>query len=732
MDSFDQLNNLGPEDYLAEAIDRLSAGEPLDAILSSYPAEVRDAISEMLEVIDTVQQFVSSSPPPVPAQRRMAAKDAFLAAAAEMRAQSQSSDLQSLAEHSNNHFDERGDIAEATLGVVSGSLHEISDARVGPLTKPDKAPSSFIGRLVEDIRAGVQNLFGPSALRLAPLAALVIIMLFGSASVFTVAWSIPGDLTYPIKEWSRRLGLQLVPESEREAIREAQDKVRAAELAQAIEKADRNSIVITETVTEIFHGQREGTDLLAFGSVVVMPRYQPDANANTEFLPMEIAGDLVPGAEVQLTYQIIPGQQGQSAIVQGIAVQVVAPPAAPVPPQAPPATNTSVPTITDPPPPAATSCQVSRPQGWVPYVVSVNDTLGAIAIRSGVSTRYLMDVNCLGSADSIGSGLTIFVPNVQSPVVPPTSVPSSTPTGAAGGTITDAPAITATVVPTVTAEGPGESGEVVVPTNTVAVSSTPLADVTAIITVTPVTEAPTSAAATPVSGTLPTVQPTQVATSTLEPPGAAETAVTAVPPPSDPEGAEGTPGSEAATPLPDAATPEPEATVTAEVNTPETQSTVQDATPVEPESPGGDNGAPTVDTEPENGANGEANATPAITPNVTPLVITQSPTSTPTESATVPPAADDAANGGGAELPATQAPVDAPTVAAPTAEAESADPTAVPTNTPAPPTLTPVPPTPVPPTPVPPTPVPPTPVPPTPVPPTAVPPVEQPPAESGD
>ena len=210
-------------------------------------------------------------------------------------------------------------------------------------------------------------------MRLAPLAVLVAIMLLGSASVFTVAWSIPGDLTYPIKEWSRRVGLRLVTESEREAIREAQDKARAQELAQAFEKADRNSVIITETVTEIYQGHQTGNDLLNFGAATVMPRYQPDANANTEFLPMQIVGELLPGAEVELTYQIMPGQQSQTGIVQGISVRVIAPPPTPTPlptPTMPPPTHTTAPTATSPPRLPANSVVLNPPAGWVPYVMA--------------------------------------------------------------------------------------------------------------------------------------------------------------------------------------------------------------------------------------------------------------------------------------------------------------------------------------------------------------------------
>ncbi|MEZ4711114.1 MAG: LysM peptidoglycan-binding domain-containing protein [Caldilineaceae bacterium] len=693
MDSFDQLDNLGPEDYLAEAIERLDAGEPLDAILSSYPADVRGELQDMLEVVDAVQYVASTPPPPVPAARRLAAKEEFLAAAAERRAQSHTPASENSSNHAVNPARGLFPQEEALAGIAQHNVEHYSGK--SQLTGTDGtgkvARPGFGVNFIQDIRDVFQGLFGAGSMRLAPIAALVVVMLLGAISVFNVAWSIPGDLTYPIKEWSRRVGLQLVPEGEREAIREAQDKVRAQELAQAIEKADRNSVVITETVTEIYHGQKNGSDLLTFGSVVVMPRYQPDANANTEFLPMSIVGELVPGAEVELTYQIMPGQQDQKGIVQGIAVQVMAPPSLLV---ASP-TNTSAPTATEPPPP--TICRVSPPSGWVQYVVNANDTLGALAVRSGVSTRYLAQVNCLVSANSIQTGMAIFVPDGQASTI----IATNTSADMSASPLLATPTITTTAPTSVTTVGPGEATSA--PTNTVVVTSTALPDVTATVT-SPMTSTPTS-------GTQPTVAPTQVATATVEPP--VEASPTEDAPSTEPGGEEETPTPTTEAPPPESPTAEappetppgeivPTETPTSALGeatteptaaapdtaTPEPTTPVREQTPIT-ENGGGGTVAPS-DT-PVDGNSGET-ATPEITPdNATPVVITQSPTSTPTEAATVAP-------------PATQVPTEAPTAAA-----EPANPILPPTNTP----------------------VPPTPIPPTPVPPTPVPPAEQPPAESG-
>ncbi|MEZ4659607.1 MAG: LysM peptidoglycan-binding domain-containing protein [Caldilineaceae bacterium] len=703
MDSFDQLDNLGPEDYLAEAMERLEAGEPLDAILSSYPADVRGELRDMLEVIDVIKYVASTPPPPVPASRRLAAKAQFLAVAAELRAQSPTP----ASINSSNHVAHPGhslspqDVVLAEVGqpIVEhhpGKPQQAGTDGAGKVARPD-----FWANLTQSINTGISSLFGFSSMRLAPIATLVVVMLLGSISVFNVAWSIPGDLTYPIKEWSRRVGLQLVPESEREAIREAQDKVRAQEVAQAIEKADRNSIVITETVTEIYHGEKNGSGLLTFGSVVVMPRYQPDANANTEFLPMAVEGQLVPGAEVELTYQIMPGQQGQSGIVQGISVQVLA---APAPMVAAP-TNTAAPTATELPPP--TVCRVSPPGGWVQYIVSANDTLGAIAVRSGVSTRYLAQVNCLVSANSIQTGMAIFVPETQAPAVAPTSTPAD----ALASPALETPIITPTALTTVTVVGPGAGESTVVPTSTVVVTSTPLPDVSATLT--------SPVASTPVSGTQPAVTPTQIATATVEPPtgptptedapstepGGGEempTAATEVPPETPTPVESPPPESPTAEIPPETSTASPgEATIAPTAASPET-ATSEPTVPVREQTPITENGGGGVvapgDT-PVDGNSGQT-ATPEITPdNMTPVVITQSPTSTPTEVATIAP-------------PPTQpvenpAPTQAPTTA-PSATSAPANPILPPTNTPLPPAPTPIPP-----------------------PPTPVPTVEQPPADSG-
>jgi hypothetical protein len=85
---------------------------------------------------------------------------------------------------------------------------------------------------------------------------------------------------------------------------------------------------------------------------------------------------------------------------------------------------TSVPTL----PPAQDFC-LAVPQDWVIYTVQEDNTLLAIAQATNTNVLDLLRVNCLSDADSITTGMEIYVPRVPVNLVatglpPATFVPS--------------------------------------------------------------------------------------------------------------------------------------------------------------------------------------------------------------------------------------------------------------------------------------------------------------------
>ncbi len=103
-------------------------------------------------------------------------------------------------------------------------------------------------------------------------------------------------------------------------------------------------------------------------------------------------------------------------------------------------TSTPYPTITPSPIPC------SPPRGWIQYTVQPHDTLFGLSIEFGVSVRELQFANCLGSSTLIIAGQKLFVPNIPTRTVQPTSTPRppSTPTR------TQSPTATQTMSPSIT------------------------------------------------------------------------------------------------------------------------------------------------------------------------------------------------------------------------------------------------------------------------------------------
>ncbi|HXF61845.1 MAG TPA: hypothetical protein VNK95_09510, partial [Caldilineaceae bacterium] len=282
----------------------MERGEALEQILASYPAAMRAELLDMLSIVQVAQEIGRAPVPRPPAARQAAAKRNFLAAAAQMR---------------------EAQVREAKLAetravqpvMTPAPRQELRAPALAPRRKPAVRQASPWERLVE----GFQALFTHRTLRLAPLILVLAVVLLSTSTLVTMAQTaVPGDLAYSLKQWIRKQELELAPPDQRELVRQEQERELAEDVRRAAERADQNSAVIQAEDTQIYYG-RNGR-LLKIGGLTVMDRYQPDANVET-FKEMTIVGDLQPGAQVHLTYQILPGQ---SDTVQGIALEVVAPP----------------------------------------------------------------------------------------------------------------------------------------------------------------------------------------------------------------------------------------------------------------------------------------------------------------------------------------------------------------------------------------------------------------------
>jgi LysM repeat protein len=197
-----------------------------------------------------------------------------------------------------------------------------------------------------------------------------------------------------LKQTIRKWELELAPASQRHLVIQEQERELAEDVAKAASRADANNAVVQAEDTQIYYG-RTG-NLLKVGGLKVIDQYQPDANIEV-FKPMTIEGDLQPGAQVNVVYQIMPGQ---SATVQGIALTVVAPP------------NEEEVIEVDVPASElqeAGACTVSQPEGWVAHTVLPGDNLTFLATRGGTTVNQIAEVNCLGS-EIIVIGTQLYVP----------------------------------------------------------------------------------------------------------------------------------------------------------------------------------------------------------------------------------------------------------------------------------------------------------------------------------
>jgi LysM repeat protein len=364
MNGNSRIPNLSPDELFEEAVERLETGESIESIVTSYPYADADELTEQLQIVEIALDIQHEAiPQPSPA-KRMAAKQDFLATVVELR--------------------DREQAAQAYRPV------RIAEPPRRRTLAPPADPT-----LMQRMADGLQAVFSVRTLRLAPvIVALAVVLLSASTFVAMAQSSLPGDRTYSFKQWMRKQELQFASPDRRDIVRQAQEQELAEDVRKAAERADNNSAVIQAEDTQVYYG-RNGR-LLKIGGLTVMDRYQPNANIEV-FRPMEIEGELVPGASVNLEYQIMPGQ---SDTVQGISLVVVAAPTETPEPAVLPEVDVQ---------PQDAACVVSRPDGWVEYQVQPGDNLTYLAKRGGTTVTEMAEVNCLAS-ETIFIGATLYVP----------------------------------------------------------------------------------------------------------------------------------------------------------------------------------------------------------------------------------------------------------------------------------------------------------------------------------
>jgi LysM repeat protein len=543
MDQINRSHNQKWEEIFAEAAERVQAGEPVEAVLTSYPTEYQQRLRDLLAIVGTASEL-HQAPIPMPAtDRRAANRRALLQAAAQKRAQ------------------------------VAPVVADVRNKRaVVSATKPTWA---------ERLSAGLQALFIPRTMRLAITLAALLVLVLGSTTLVSAQSAIPGDFTYPVKQWIRNQQLALTPSDQFDAVRKEQEIEVKSDVQKAQQQADLRKTVISARAVLIFYGY--AGQYMEIGSLHVLPRYQPDPNQTT-MQDMAQSGKPTAGAIVLLEYQILPGLTiaADGPVVQGISLQVLKP-QVPEPTVIP--TFTPLPSVTDTPTPLPTdtatseappatpvpTCTVSAQDGALPYNPTADDTLATIAQRFGVGAEALRSINCL-TTDQIVPGVTILIPgggNGNTPDTTPepglTSVPTDTVATTVAPTVVTTDGLTSTLTalptpvvitltPASTPAPPGEGSPTATPTVLATPSGTvtPSPGVTATLssggsTATESTATPTDLATSPATAATPVATVPDVASPTdtslpAEPATATETeggvtgaAVTVEPPTAMPE-----------------------------------------------------------------------------------------------------------------------------------------------------------------------------------------------------
>jgi LysM repeat protein len=516
-------------ELFAAAVDRLDEGESVHAIIADLPAADAEALRSLLEVSQTLLAIQAAPLPQRNPARLRARRTEFLEQIAleQTRARGEALNAEPVAAISAQSH-------SATATSTAAGLQRLG-ATVPTQDPPKAAPGRATARPAG--RGWLQRLSDGLAfgrMRLTPLLLTLSLALGGALGLARVTQaSLPGDLTYPLKAWVQMMNLSMAAPDQRVAVGQQAAQSIQADIVESANRAEERAAGSTsalpeaqrESVTLIFDGY-DGR-LLKFGDVRVLPTWQPNL-AEDASLPMEVVGDLTPGALVRLTVQILPGQgdlvQGVRAVVQ----ESAAPPAAAVEPPAAAQIVTGPATSSEPPAegaemlviPAATDstpvpCTPRLPADWGAYTVVRGDNLTRLARASGTTVREIAGANCLYT-DVIVIGQQLFLPLTdQLDVILPTATPTLAPTQEPTATVAPTEAPTEAPTATATAEPTAEPTATPIATLTEAPTEAPTELPTVAPTVEP-TVAPTVEPVT-VPTTEPTTEPTAVPTALPQP-----------------------------------------------------------------------------------------------------------------------------------------------------------------------------------------------------------------------
>ncbi|MGL4649179.1 MAG: hypothetical protein ACRC1H_07210, partial [Caldilineaceae bacterium] len=308
-------------DLFADAVARLEEGESINAILADLPPELASDLRGMLLISESLLALQHAPLPARNSTRVRARRTEFLnqIALEQTRQDVVHPDVLPTTPTYAGYVQPLPSADPNAAGLQRLGAR-VPNAAIGASTRPAGRPAapmprSWLQRLADAFTIG--------RLRLMPLIITLTLALTAALGLARVTQaSLPGDLTYPLKSWVKMMNLSLAaPEARATASQQAAELIQADIAASAVRAQERigaGSPIVAprESVSLLFDGY-EGR-LLKFGDIRVVPSWQPDPNQPAT-LPMNITGDLRPGALVWLTMQILPGQ---GDLVQGVSADV--------------------------------------------------------------------------------------------------------------------------------------------------------------------------------------------------------------------------------------------------------------------------------------------------------------------------------------------------------------------------------------------------------------------------
>ncbi len=506
----ESLSHVNPEDIFAKAIERVEAGETVEAVLATAPEPLRAELREVLLLINATHHLQRAPVPQPTAPRRAERKRAFLEAAAQMKAAS-------------------------TLSPTPVA------APAPKLPAPRSKAPWWIA--LENFWHDLQASFTSPNLRLAPLLALIaVVYLSAFGFVRAASASDIGEPAYAVKQWMRNQKFNLSSEAQRPYVYIENMNGLLADInatSANLQNNEQATPQIPPQTTERLVFDGTAGDYLVSGKLSILLHYQPDISTNV-YTDTHIPVMPGVGQFIDVTFQVVPNKDGAS-VLQAIAVIVPDE----QPEMGPPPTVEAAP----PPAPTSTPCQPYLPDGWVPYGVRAGDTLSAIAEHTGTTVAQLQQANCLLDANVIPAGKSINAPKPPPTNTPTAGVPTLAATLTAISTTVLTPSVgitpTATLVPSVTATvavtpvmtatvAPTVTTAITDPVNqtpTAVQTPTPAVTVTLTVTSEPTTDGtPGTPTVTPVAPTVPVTGTVAPVTATATPTAATSATTSATMP----------------------------------------------------------------------------------------------------------------------------------------------------------------------------------------------------------